>query len=90
MSVADTSGKTIANLGYECVTFEHPLYPGDSLYAETEVLEVRESKSARIAAWCMSKPARSIRIAYASWSAPPLSCSKEQPASRLIPRPNSV
>jgi acyl dehydratase len=45
MSVADTSGKTIANLGYERVTFEHPLYPGDSLYAETEVLEVRESKS---------------------------------------------
>jgi itaconyl-CoA hydratase len=45
MSVADTSGKTIANLGYERVTFEHPLYPGDSLYAETQVLETRESKS---------------------------------------------
>ena len=45
MSVADTSGKTIANLGFEFVTFEHPLYLGDSLYAESEVLEVRESQS---------------------------------------------
>jgi acyl dehydratase len=45
MSVADTSGKTIANLGYESVVFERALFPGDSLYAESEVLEIRESKS---------------------------------------------
>jgi acyl dehydratase len=45
MTVPDTSGKTIANLGFERVTFEQTLYPGDSLYAETEVLEKRESKS---------------------------------------------
>ena len=45
MSVADTSGKTIANLGYESVVFERALFPGDSLYAESEVLEMRESKS---------------------------------------------
>lgn len=45
MSVADTSGKTIANLGFDSVTFEQPLYLGDSLYAESEVLEVRESRS---------------------------------------------
>lgn len=45
MSVADTSGKTIANLGYELVRFEQALYPGDSLYAESEVLEMRESAS---------------------------------------------
>jgi acyl dehydratase len=45
MSVADTSGKTIANLGYASVVFERALFPGDSLYAESEVLEVRESKS---------------------------------------------
>src|SRR5579872_2375611 len=30
MSVGDTSGKTIANLGYEIVRFEQPLFPGDS------------------------------------------------------------
>ena len=45
MSVADTSGKTVANLGYESVVFEHPLFPGDSLYAESEVLEKRDSAS---------------------------------------------
>src|ERR1700716_1439507 len=45
MSVADTSGKTIANLGYERVVFERALFPGDSLYAESEVLEMRESAS---------------------------------------------
>jgi len=45
MSVADTSGKTIANLGYESVVFERPLFPGDSLYAESEVVSLRESAS---------------------------------------------
>jgi acyl dehydratase len=45
MSVADTSGKTIANLGYESVVFERPLFPGDSLYAESEVIDIRESAS---------------------------------------------
>jgi acyl dehydratase len=45
MSVADTSGRTIANLGYDSVVFEAPLYLGDSLYGESEVLEVRASAS---------------------------------------------
>lgn len=45
MSVGDTSGKTIANLGFEFVKFEKPLLVGDSLYAESEVLEKRESES---------------------------------------------
>lgn len=45
MSVADTTGKAIANLGYDIVMFERPLFPGDSLYAESEVLEKRESAS---------------------------------------------
>src|SRR5579864_2146943 len=45
MSVADTSGKAIANLGFESVVFERPLFAGDSLYAESEVLEKRESAS---------------------------------------------
>jgi acyl dehydratase len=45
MSVADTTGKAIANLGYDSVIFERPLFPGDSLYAESEVLEKRESES---------------------------------------------
>ena len=45
MSVADTTGKAIANLGYDSVIFEQPLFPGDSLYAESEVLDKRESSS---------------------------------------------
>jgi len=45
MSVAETSGKTIANLGYDFVSFEQALFVGDSLYAESEVLDIRESKS---------------------------------------------
>jgi itaconyl-CoA hydratase len=39
MSVADMTDKAIANLGYDSVIFERPLFPGDSLYAESEVLE---------------------------------------------------
>lgn len=45
MSVADTSGKAAANLGFERVTFERPVFAGDTLYAESEVLERRESAS---------------------------------------------
>src|ERR1700677_3202750 len=45
MSVADTSGMTIANLGFEFVKLEPQLHIGDSLYAESEVLETRESES---------------------------------------------
>ena len=45
ISVADTSGRAIANLGFESVVFEQPLLTGDSLYAESEVLEKRGSSS---------------------------------------------
>jgi len=45
MSVSDTSGKAIANLGWDEVRMTHPLFVGDTLYCESEVLEKRESKS---------------------------------------------
>ena len=45
MSVRDMSGKAIANLEYEHITHDGPMFHGDTLYAESEVLEVRESKS---------------------------------------------
>ncbi len=45
MSAADMTGNAIANLGYESVAFERPLFPGDSLHAESEVLEKPESAS---------------------------------------------
>lgn len=40
-----TAGTIIANLGYETVKHPHPMFPGDTLYVETEVLEKRDSKS---------------------------------------------
>lgn len=45
MSVTDISQKAIANLGWREIRMLAPLFAGDTLYAETEVLEKRESKS---------------------------------------------
>jgi itaconyl-CoA hydratase len=45
MSVSDVSQKAVANLGWTDIKLTHPLFPGDTLYAESEVLEKRESKS---------------------------------------------
>ncbi|MEQ8403968.1 MAG: MaoC family dehydratase [Oceanicaulis sp.] len=45
MSVTDVSQKAIANLGMDEVKFTAPVFAGDTLYAESEVLGKRESKS---------------------------------------------
>jgi itaconyl-CoA hydratase len=45
MSVTDVSQKAIANLGWREIRLPAPVFPGDTLYAESEVLETRESKS---------------------------------------------
>lgn len=46
LSVGDTTlGTTVGNLGFEEVTFPKPVFIGDTLYAETEVVEKRASKS---------------------------------------------
>ena len=45
MSVRDTSGKAIANLEYEKITHDAPVFQGDTIYAESEILDVRESNS---------------------------------------------
>ena len=45
MSVSDVSQKAIANLGWDKIRLTAPVFVGDTLYAESEVLEVRESKS---------------------------------------------
>jgi acyl dehydratase len=45
MSVSDISHKAIANLGWTDILLPHPLFVGDTLYAESEVIELRESKS---------------------------------------------
>jgi len=45
MSVSDTSQKAIANLGWTDIKLKAPVFVGDTIYAESEVLEKRESKS---------------------------------------------
>ena len=45
MSVSDVSQKAIANLGWTDIRMPAPVFHGDTLYAESEVLEMRESKS---------------------------------------------
>lgn len=45
MTVPDISGKAIANLMYENIDHLAPVFIGDTIYAKTEVLDVRESAS---------------------------------------------
>ena len=45
MSVADVSQKAIANLGWTDIKMPAPVFNGDTIYAESTVLEKRVSKS---------------------------------------------
>ncbi|MEC9356344.1 MAG: MaoC family dehydratase [Pseudomonadota bacterium] len=46
ISVNETTfGTAVANLGWDEVRFPHPLFHGDTIHVETEVLELRESRS---------------------------------------------
>jgi itaconyl-CoA hydratase len=45
LSVIDMSQNAIANLGWTDIRLTHPIYIGDTVYAESTVLEVRESSS---------------------------------------------
>ena len=45
MSVGDVSGKAIANLATEELSHPAPVFHGDTLFCESEVLDVRPSKS---------------------------------------------
>jgi len=44
-SVSDLSQNALANLGWEDVRLPHPVFEGDTLYARSEVLEARASRS---------------------------------------------
>ena len=44
-SVIDLTMNGVANLGWDDVRLPHPLFEGDTVYAKSEVLETRESKS---------------------------------------------
>jgi itaconyl-CoA hydratase len=46
LTVSELSeGTIIANLSYDKITHPHPTFHNDTIYAETEVLEKRESRS---------------------------------------------
>ena len=45
MSVSDISQKTVANLGWDKVRLTGPVFIGDTIYAQSTVLSIRESKS---------------------------------------------
>jgi acyl dehydratase len=45
LSVSDVSQNAVANLGWDEIRLTHPVFIGDSLYAETLVLDRRESRS---------------------------------------------
>ena len=46
ISVGDTTlGTTAANLGWDEVRFPKPVFPGDTIRVESEVVSLRESKS---------------------------------------------
>ncbi len=44
-SVTDLTMNAVANLGWDDVRLPHPVFEGDTLYARSEVLGTRESKS---------------------------------------------
>ena len=44
LSVIDMSQNAVANLGWTDIKLTHPVYVGDTLYAESIVLDKRESK----------------------------------------------
>lgn len=43
ITVADISGKAVANLGYDSVEHLSPVHVGDTIYASTKILSKRES-----------------------------------------------
>ena len=46
LSVGDTTlGTTVGNLGFDKVRFPNPVFHGDTIHVETEVLDKRPSKS---------------------------------------------
>jgi itaconyl-CoA hydratase len=47
MSVSDVSQKAIANLGWKEIRLPKPVFAGDTLYAESTVLDKRASRSRR-------------------------------------------
>ena len=45
LSVSDVSQNAVANLGWDSIRLTHPVFVGDTLYAESVVTDTRESAS---------------------------------------------
>ncbi len=45
MSVADISGRAIANLEYQEIKHVAPVFHGDTIYAESRIIDMRESRT---------------------------------------------
>jgi acyl dehydratase len=45
LTVADTSENAMANLSWDSIKLPHPVYAGDTIWAESEVLATRASRS---------------------------------------------
>jgi itaconyl-CoA hydratase len=45
MSVKTLTGKVVANLGWDKIKLTNPVYAGDTIYAESKILDKRESTS---------------------------------------------
>ena len=45
LSVGDLSQNAVANLGFDNVRFTYPVFIGDTIWAESKILEKRESRS---------------------------------------------
>ena len=45
MSIPDVSGRGIGNLGYDSLEQLHDVFPGDTIYARSTVLNIRVSRS---------------------------------------------
>ena len=84
MSVSDVSGKAIANLATEELKHPAPVFHGDTLFVESEVLEKRESQSKPDRGTVGSIPAFTTRTA-SSW--PSSSGSSSYPGARPARRP---
>ena len=61
MTVREISGKAIANLEYETVKHLGPTFHGDTIYAETEILENGSRRARTTAASSMSRPGPGIK-----------------------------
>ena len=90
MSVSDVSGKAIANLAAEELKHPAPVFHGDTLFCESEVLGLKESRSKPDRGTVkVHAPACSSRTAC-SWRSSSASCScRGGPRRGAGPRPTS-